>query len=235
MGAGCAQLRQAEGRGGRGVGLTASRSGARPPRPPEPVIGPATSGWTRWHGPPPPLRFTARGRIAEIVLATLFRVRALPIDHAPKNRFAPGKKGRRSAERRMPTIAASHQQTLPLADVSDAAARHADKCTQSAHLPAYGARSPSGAPPRHSPGRTHPPLAQLQFPRFLRPGRAYDPEKACPGLDPGWKPVFRKIIRQPKRLAGVTRFAPVTSLPRSAETGRCAGRAVAQSRPVSGQ
>ena len=33
-----------------------------------------------------------------------------------------------------------------------------------------GARSPSGAPPRHSPGRTHPPLAQLQFPRFLRPG-----------------------------------------------------------------
>ena len=31
-------------------------------------------------------------------------------------------------------------------------------------------RSPFGAPPRHSPGRTHPPLAQLQFPRFLRPG-----------------------------------------------------------------
>jgi hypothetical protein len=30
-------------------------------------------------------------------------------------------------------------------------------------------RSPFGAPPRHSPGRTHPPLAQLQFPRFLRP------------------------------------------------------------------
>jgi hypothetical protein len=31
-------------------------------------------------------------------------------------------------------------------------------------------RPPFGAPPRHSPGRTHPPLAQLQFPRFLRPG-----------------------------------------------------------------
>jgi hypothetical protein len=31
-------------------------------------------------------------------------------------------------------------------------------------------RSPFGAPPRHSPGRTHPPLAQLEFPRFLRPG-----------------------------------------------------------------
>ncbi len=33
----------------------------------------------------------------------------------------------------------------------------------------FGARSPSGALLRHSPGRTHPPLAQLQFPRFLRP------------------------------------------------------------------
>ena len=32
-----------------------------------------------------------------------------------------------------------------------------------------GARSPSGALLRLSPGRTHPPLAQLQFPRFLRP------------------------------------------------------------------
>jgi hypothetical protein len=35
-----------------------------------------------------------------------------------------------------------------------------------------GARSPSGALLRHSPGRTHPPLAQLQFPRFLRPDLA---------------------------------------------------------------
>jgi hypothetical protein len=33
----------------------------------------------------------------------------------------------------------------------------------------FGARPPSGALLRHSPGRTHPPLAQLQFPRFLRP------------------------------------------------------------------
>jgi hypothetical protein len=33
----------------------------------------------------------------------------------------------------------------------------------------FGARSPSGALLRHSPGRMHPPLAQLQFPRFLRP------------------------------------------------------------------
>ena len=33
-----------------------------------------------------------------------------------------------------------------------------------------GDRSPFGAPPRRSPGRTHPASAQLQFPRFLRPG-----------------------------------------------------------------
>ena len=83
--------------------------------------------------------------------------------------------------------------------------RHADERAQIAPLSSAfgaaarscGARSPSGALLRHSPGRTHPPLAQLQFPRFLRPDRAYDPEK--------WIPVFRKIIRQQK-VAGVTRF-----------------------------
>ena len=37
-----------------------------------------------------------------------------------------------------------------------AEARHADKWTQSAHLSACGARSPSGATPRLSPGLSHP-------------------------------------------------------------------------------
>ena len=66
---------------------------------------------------------------------------------------------KREAERRKAHAnhSAPHQQTSPFADASGAAARQ------------FGARSPSGAPPRHSPGRTHPPLAQLQFPRFLRP------------------------------------------------------------------
>jgi hypothetical protein len=27
----------------------------------------------------------------------------------------------------------------------------------------------------------------------------HDPEKACPGLDPGWKPVFRKDHAPPKK------------------------------------
>ncbi len=39
----------------------------------------------------------------------------------------------------------SNQQTSPSADASVAAARHADKCTQSAHSSACGARPPSGA------------------------------------------------------------------------------------------
>jgi hypothetical protein len=28
---------------------------------------------------------------------------------------------------------------------------------------------------------------------FRRAAKEHDPEKACPGLDPGWTPVFRKI------------------------------------------
>ena len=57
-------------------------------------------------------------------------------------------------------MAAQHRSALPLLDASGAAAR------------TFGARSPSGAMLRLSLGRTYPPLAQLQFPRFLRPGVA---------------------------------------------------------------
>ena len=59
----------------------------------------------------------------------------------------------------MPTIAAAQASVPNCARPSafGAAAR------------SFGARSPSGALLRHSRGRTHPPLAQLQFPRFLRP------------------------------------------------------------------
>ena len=110
------------------------------------------------YGPPPPLRFTARVRINNTVLATRSCARALPttkqIDSPPATR------GRRSAERRMPTIAAQHQQTLPSADASGAAARHADKCTQSAHSSACGARPPSGASTAALAGTPIP--AQLQ-------------------------------------------------------------------------
>jgi hypothetical protein len=87
----------------------------------------------------------------------------------------------------MPTIAAMQ--------TSARSSRHSPGFGAAAR--SFGARSPSGALLRHSRGRTHPPLAQLQFPRFLRPDRAYDPET--------WIPVFRKIIRQ-QTLVGVNRF-----------------------------
>jgi hypothetical protein len=68
------------------------------------------------------------------------------------------KEGRRSADRRTVHVRALQISVRELAQLicGAAAARIAS-------------RSPFGAPPRHSPGRTHPPLAQLQFPRFLRP------------------------------------------------------------------
>src|SRR5580693_5254626 len=55
-------------------------------------------------------------------------------------------------------MSASHDRMLPF-----------DRCAAAARI---ASRSPFGAPPRHSPRRTHPPLAQLQFPRFLRPDLA---------------------------------------------------------------
>ena len=112
----------------------------------------------------------------KFVLATLSCARALLHHHASKN-LRPQEGA--SAERRMPTIAAAQasMRIWPLVCVR-AAAR------------SFGARSPSGALLRHSRGRTHPPLAQLQFPRFLRPD-----QRALP-------------------------HGPVTSLPNSSETGR---------------
>jgi hypothetical protein len=66
--------------------------------------------------------------------------------------------GRRSADRRTVHVRAAQTSVRELA--------HLICCAAAAHI---ASRSPFGAPPRHSPGRTHPPLAQLQFPRFLRP------------------------------------------------------------------
>ena len=73
-----------------------------------------------------------------------------------KNRFAPGsKRGSKAPKGACLPFRANPQAPRPVG--TGAAAR------------SFGARSPSGALLRHSPGRTHPPLAQLQFPRFLRP------------------------------------------------------------------
>ena len=74
-----------------------------------------------------------------------------------QNRFAP----KEGAERRK--AHANHRRRAS----KHAHLRHL--CAFGAAARSCGARSPSGALLRHSPGRTHPPLAQLQFPRFLRP------------------------------------------------------------------
>jgi hypothetical protein len=37
-----------------------------------------------------------------------------------------------------------------------------------------------------------------RLPPVLGPRLEHDPEKACPGLDPGWNPVFRKDHAQTK-------------------------------------
>ena len=67
--------------------------------------------------------------------------------HHAQKRFAPRatKEGGEAPKGACQPCAAQHQQTLPSADASGAAARHADKCTQSAHSSACGARPPSGA------------------------------------------------------------------------------------------
>ena len=114
--------------------------------------------------PPPPLRFTARGRISNIVLATPMRPSfASPQRHEkirPRPTHDPQKwcpvfgqdhaqrRGRRSAERRMPTIAAQHQQTLPLVDVS---ARLRAKSGR-ARLPALRRGSRRDSHPCSAPG-----------------------------------------------------------------------------------
>ena len=69
--------------------------------------------------------------------------------------FAPRRE--RSAERRMPTIARA------------SGASHLRHSSAFGRQRALSGRARSGALLRHSRGRTHPPLAQLQFPRFLRP------------------------------------------------------------------
>jgi hypothetical protein len=163
-------------RGGRGACFNASPATQKLPHRLRPLHHAS-------HGPPPPL---SRGRMKTRNLVLAARLRCAIVTRRDgfasngREAFHLPPRGRRSAERRMPSTV----RTLQCGSVLS------------------GGRSPSGAPPRRSPGRTHPASAQLQFPRFLKPG--------CIGRYP---------------------LPPVSSLPRSAETGRSAGRAVARSRP----
>ncbi len=87
------------------------------------------------------------------------------------------RKGRRSAERRMPTIAAQHQQTSPPADdVRARPRRHADKCTQVYALIRFSGRARLPVlPPRLSQGL--PPLLSFR-PCFLGRGSVRDPQRS---------------------------------------------------------
>jgi hypothetical protein len=104
----------------------------------------------------PSLRMNCRiksgNTTSKIVLATRFRARALFTTTTPSQKIdsPPANKGRRSAERRMPTMSAQQRQMLPSADAFSAAARH---YRGRARLPAL--------PPRHSPPAITP-MAQPQ-------------------------------------------------------------------------
>ena len=115
------------------------------------------------------------GRISQSVLAAHLSVRVLqPPSHEPSSfriRFRQIKRGRRSAERRMPsTVRAAHP---------DVATRMAGRGSALS-----AARSPSGASPRHSPRRSQPALAQPQnrFPAAGRGAVFCPPRPFCRGL-----------------------------------------------------
>jgi hypothetical protein len=104
-------------------------------------------------------RTSCGGGQNEIVLAARSCVRALPTTTTPKIDSLPAIKEGSGAPKGACQPLPPRRQACAFAPLvcGRAAAR------------SFGARSPSGALLRHSPGRTHPPLAQLQFPRFLRP------------------------------------------------------------------
>ena len=154
--------------GGRGAGLNVSPASTTKRRVRRPLHHAP-------RGPPPPL---SRGRIQAIVLAMRLGTRGLlhalrkPVQHAPNN------EGGRSAERRV--------RFLPCP--AGPGARHASECC---HSSALRARSPCGAPPRHSPvGLRRPAQLQAMLPG-TRVGRAL-PALAYPS--PGTAPPAPAVV-----------------------------------------
>jgi hypothetical protein len=128
------------------------------------VIGPATSGRTRWRGPPPPLsrggkQIRSRDAAASESCVTTKRERNNFF------RYASRKTGRRSAERR--TIHWPHRRRQVCAVCATVCRCGGGSC---------GSRSPSGAPRQRLPERANAP-AQPR-PRFTRPrGRGRYPRR----------------------------------------------------------
>jgi hypothetical protein len=73
------------------------------------------------HGPPPPLRSTARGRISNILLAT--RQRPSFANYHAIQRIVAAQKGGEAPKGACQPFAAQHQQTSPLVDVSQTSVR----------------------------------------------------------------------------------------------------------------
>ena len=137
-----------------GHGAVPSDFSARPREGGDPDWIPAFAGMS---GDGSLLHFARDAETNKIILAMRVCIRALRTTTRTKKLAS--HEGRRSADRRTVHVRAAQTSVRELA--------HLICCAAAARI---ASRSPFGAPPRHSPGRTHPPLAQLQFPRFLRPG-----------------------------------------------------------------
>ena len=132
-------------RGGRGLGGDACTAGQTFPNrrmPPPPCFA--------WSPSPRCARWRTKQTRSR---GALLRPSYAHHHYAISKRFAPSnKKGGEAPKGAIQPLAAQHRQALPPIDARGAAARITE------------ARPPSGASPRHSPGRTHPALAQPQNP-----------------------------------------------------------------------
>ena len=136
-------------------------------------------------------RAAGRGEKRNLVLAAQFCVRVMPTTTTPFQKIRPRQqKGGEAPKGAIQPLAAQHQQALPPIDAR-------------ARLRAITeARPPSGASPRHSPGRTHPALAQPQN----RVSRHLE----LAGVLPAY--ILASVKRAPRRPV----FLPVDRCPRAA-------------------
>jgi hypothetical protein len=124
---------------------------------------PSPSGASR---PPTSPRAAGRGEKESRSRDALTRPSSAHHHHAIPKRFAPGKKGRRSAERRNPTIGRAASTSVAAHRCPGAAARPYLLLPRLRGRVREGARPPSGASPRLSPKRAS--ACAQPRPRFTR-------------------------------------------------------------------
>ena len=156
------------------------------------VIGPATSGRTRWLAMTTKRNHSRDASASELcdhqaTTKASFRMRLRP-RMIPKSgvRFSDKIMRRKEGAKRRkahPTNGRAHTDKPAHSRRSSAgaAARHADEWTQSASLIRFRARPPCGASPRHSPAQSQPYLAQPETRvSRTRPGREFCPPLSLP-------------------------------------------------------